>query len=62
MTRKTYNFEASDDAQSRSFSFQKSRQVSILCPGVNHRHKWAETVRVTEERQDIFVVESCACF
>jgi len=59
--RKVYNLEPSDDREFLILSLQISCQVPILGPWADNRHKQAETVCVTKDRQNILVLEFCAC-
>jgi hypothetical protein len=59
----TYDPESSDDSKIPILFLQINIHISIPCPWANYGNKWwAKISGVTMHRQNISMVESCACF
>jgi hypothetical protein len=58
----TYDLESSDDSEISVLFLQVNMQTSILCPWANYGHEWPKISRITMHRQNIRMLQSCACF
>lgn len=55
-----YKMKSTDHVESCILMLQIGRQVAILCPVTDYRHKYAETICVAIHRQNVSMPEFCA--
>jgi len=53
----TCQLESSNESKICTLALQINHQVTIFCPRTDYRYKWAETICITKNGENIWMIE-----